>query len=255
MAVQEVLKVSSKRNDFILIAHRGGLQHRPENTLAAFRFAAQRGIDWVECDVRLSGDGVPVLVHDERLPDPNGGMRAVGELSYRQLKRIDFGNGESVLRLEELLSRFRNRLRFDIEVKELEAAERVLNLIEEHRLGDRAVVTSFIPEALQVVQEHAPNLARGLLVDRVFGRLVSGRSAIKAAILLGCSWFLPHFHSLSRGTISAAHAEGLRVIPWTVNRPEEALKLIDNGVDGLISDRPVDLLPAVGGRTMASEPI
>ncbi len=229
-------------DEFLLIAHRGGLYHRPENSAAAFHHMGTNGIRWVECDVRLTAEELPVLVHDERVLVPEEGLRAVRELTYSQLRKLDMGYGERMITLEDLIGDTDTNLNFDIEIKELDAVEKVVNLVRKYELLKRVILTSFIPEALQVIKDMNLVIRYGLLVDRLFGRLIRGRDAIRTAALLGCSYFLPHFHRLNRQQIDAAHQEGLLVVPWTVNEREDALRLVSLGVDGLISDRPDHLV-------------
>jgi glycerophosphoryl diester phosphodiesterase len=233
---------------FILTAHRGGLFYRPENSMAAFAYSADLGVEWAECDVRLSADGVPVLHHDERISLPVGAGKAVREMTAAQLASVDIGGGETVPTLSELLVNFGKRIRFDIELKELDTVEKVIPLVHKTNLLERSILSSFILEALQTARDLEPNLARGLLVDRLTGRIVGGKSAVRAAALLGCHYFLPHYRSLTSEWVTAAQQEGMLVIPWTVNRAEDALRLIELGVDGLISDRPDQFLSLIPRR-------
>jgi len=225
-------------SDFLLIAHRGGLYYRPENTLAAYEYMASMAVKWVECDVRLSRDGVPVLHHNDRVHVPGSGYRAIRDIEYKQLHSIDVGGGETIPALRELFERFGDSLYFDIEPKELDVVERVIPLVNEFGFGERTILTSFIPEALQVAGELAPELKRGLLVDRLTASLVDRRSTVKAAHLLGCEFILPYFRSLRADWVRAARSEGLKVVPWTVNSLGDAAKMIGLRVQGLVSDRP-----------------
>lgn len=225
-------------NEFLLVAHRGGSYYKPENSAAAFHLMRENGIRWVECDVRLTREELPVLIHDERLSVPDAGLCAVRDLTYQQLYELDIGGGERVMTLEALLADPESELNYDIEIKELDAVEKVVNLVEKYKLVKRVILTSFNPEALQVIKDMRPEIRRGLLVDRLFGRLIRGKNVIRAAVMLGCNYFLPHFHRLTHQEVEAAHHEGLLVIPWTVNSKEDAQRMLEMGVNGLISDRP-----------------
>ena len=147
--------------------------------------------------------------------------------------------------LKTVLRRFGRELRFDIEIKELDAVERIIPLIFDLDLVERVMVSSFLPEALQTARDIAPAIPRGLLVDRLTGRIVGGKSAVKAAMMLGCNYLLPHYKALSAHWITDAQSEGLMVVPWTVNRLDDGKALIDLGVNGLISDRPDQFFPHI----------
>lgn len=196
------------------------------------------GLEWIECDLRLSKDGVPVLFHDDSIPVLVGPDRKLRDLTAAELAEIDIGGGETVPTLEQLLVGFRDTLCFDLELKELDAVDPVIDLVRKTDCIERSFITSFLPEALQHGRDVEPGLARGLLVDRLAGRIAGPKSTIRAAALLQCAYFLPHYRSLTKAWVSAAHAEGMLVIPWTVNHIEDAQKLIDLGVDGIVSDRP-----------------
>ncbi len=155
--------------DFLIVAHRGGLFYRPENTLAAFDYSLEHNILWVECDIRLSKDGVPVLVHDDRLEMPHGNLRAVRDMTFGELSSIDVGGGECIPTLKAFLERFRDNLRFVIEFKELDGTMRIIKLIEDLGVADRVILQSFIPDVLQVAKDVAPEIPRGFLVDRIAG--------------------------------------------------------------------------------------
>jgi len=239
--VEELKQIDRKLR---FVAHRGGLYYRPENTLAAIEYISVQGIEWVECDVRMSRDGVPVLFHDERLQAPGKGNREVRELDADVLRTIDVGGGQMLPILREVLERFGSKLNFDLDIKELDVVDKVVGLIKKLELESKIIITSFYVEALQRSRELAPEIARGFLLDRLTGRLVNGKAAVRAAGLLDCEYFLPHFMILKPEWAKEAQSRGLKVIPWTVNQVKDALRLIDFGIDGFISDRP-DYLKAL----------
>jgi len=231
--------------NFHLVAHRGGLYYRPENTLAAFEYIVERGIEWLETDVRLSRDDVPVLFHDEGISPPGSGYRFIRDLDVHDLKAIDVGGGELLPTLRDLLERFGTDICYDLDVKELDAVDGTISLIKEFEVEARTIITSFIPEALQRAREIAPELKRGFLLDRLTGSLVDGRHAVNAAKLLDCEYFLPHHRILSADWAQMAKDEGLKIVVWTVNRLPDARRLLNLGVDGFVSDRPDYLREAI----------
>ncbi len=230
-------------SELLLIAHRGGLYYRPENSLAAFEHSVLLGVKWAECDVRLSRDHVPMLHHDDRIDLPAGDDKGIRELDANELAKLDIGGGEPVPSLREVLERFGEKLCFDIELKELDSVGKVVEVVLELQLSGRVMISSFIPEALQLARDIAPEIPRGLLVDRLTGRIVGPKSAVKAGAMFHCEYFLPHFTALSADWVLAARNEGMKVIPWTVNRLDDGKRLVDLGVDGLVTDRVDQFFP------------
>lgn len=228
---------------FLVIAHRGAFYYRPENTLAAFRHCRERGWWWVECDVRLSQDKVPVLHHDEKVYHAGRGDVLIREVNAEELKKVDVGGGEGLPTLYEILAEFGEDLAFDIELKEWESTIPVIDVISKFSIPRGVMVTSFIPEALEEAKRLAPEIPTGLIIDAITGSLVSSRNGIKAARLLHCEFFLPQSSLVKPSLVDEAHHQGLKVIPWTVNNPDQARILISWGIDGLITDRPDVIVP------------
>ncbi len=225
-------------NNPVLIAHRGGLYHRPENSLAAFEFSVKQGIEWVECDVRLTHDDIPILRHDDRLSTPRNGWKAVRDLNFEQLQSVDIGGGQRIPTLRDLFDKFSDKLHFDLELKEIDAVEKVLPLVQEFGVHDRIVITSFIPEAIQLVKESMPKISTGLLIDRLTGNIAGPRSTVKAASLLGCQLVAPDYRLIKEEWVVTAHKADLQIMAWTVNHMLDGVRLVEVGIDGIISDRP-----------------
>ena len=194
--------------------------------------------------MRLTRDHVAVLYHDHRCQIPGEGSFGVRELDFNRLKTLDIGGGEQDPALKTLFERYGDKLSFDLELKEIDAAQEVVKLLDEFDMHGRVIISSFIPEALQMAYDLASDVPRGLLVDRLAGRLSGGRNAVRAAGLLKCRYILPHAGLVNREWISEAASEGLKTIAWTVNRFDEGQKLLNMGIDGLISDKP-DIFQAI----------
>ncbi len=228
-----------------LIAHRGGLYYRPENSIAAFEHSVELGIEWVECDVRLTRDNVLVLHHDDGRSGHGNGRKAIHDLDYEQLKSMDIGGGQHIPTVSDMLEKFKDKLHFDLELKEIDTVEKILPLLEQLGAIERVVISSFIPEALQLVKELMPQIRTGLLIDRLTGNITGGRSAVNGALLLGCSFIAPDYRIIKPDWIETAKSEGLRTVAWTVNHMQDGIRLVDMGIDGLISDRPDRFIPLV----------
>lgn len=227
------------------IAHRGAGKLAPENTLAAFRLGAQYGYRAFECDVKLSSDGLPFLLHDAILERTSNGQGVAGEQRWRELSLLDAGSwhgrshaGEPLASLEAA-ARFciANRFALNIELKATPGQELLTGQVlgrEVLRLwagsGLAPLFSSFDPLSLQGARQSAPEVPRGLLLDS----LRSGW--LDEALGLGCQAVITNFRLMDRTTLETIHAAGLRALVYTVNDPAAAQTLIAAGVDGIITD-------------------
>ena len=233
------------------VAHRGAGKLAPENTLAAFRLGAAHGYRMFECDVKLSADGVPFLMHDATLERTTNGIGTGGDQPWHQLALLDAGSWHSRAYAGEPLPSFEGIARYclangyflNIEIKptpglEARTGEVVAQFAERIWRGQAVppLLTSFRPESLQAAQAAAPQLPRGLLLDTLAaGWFDTARQLDCAAIV--CN------HALwDRATVTRVQAAGLRCLSYTVNDPWAADRLVALGTDGIITDR-VDLFP------------
>lgn len=226
-------------------AHRGAGKLAPENTLAAFRVGAGYGYRAFECDVKLSADGVPFLLHDSTLQRTTSGHGPAGALAWAELSRLDAGTWHSRAYAGEPVPSFESVARFclhngyalDVEIKPMPGTERetgrVVAAMAETLWRDAStppLLTSFQPEALQGARETAPLLPRGLLLDS----LRSGwLDEVRA---LGCTAVVSNYSVMDATTIGALHAAGVRALVYTVNDPAEVQRLDRLGIDGIVTD-------------------
>lgn len=231
------------------IAHRGAGQLAPENTLAAFRLGARHGYRMFECDVKLSCDDVPFLLHDSTLERTSNGHGTAGDLPWHALAQLDAGRwhspafaGEPLPTLEAM-ARFclDNDYRLNIEIKPTPGTEQHTGAVvarQAARLWAQAAVppllTSFAPAALQGALAAAAELPRGLLLDALW------TGWLDSALSLGCVAVVCKHTLWDAASVAQAKRAGLRCLSYTVNDEETARRLIGLGIDGLITDR-VDL--------------
>jgi len=235
------------------IAHRGAGRLAPENTLAAFRLGAQHGYRMFECDVKLSADGVPFLLHDATLERTTDGSGTAGEQPWHTLSQRDAGAWHSRSHAGEPLPTFENIARYclhngwflNVEIKPTPGSEqRTGEVVARHaaRLWHGAsgppLLTSFYPPALEGARSSAPHLPRGLLLDR----LHSGW--LEEALRLGCVAIVCNHALWDTSSVTQARSAGLRMLSYTVNDAWAAQRLWDLGTDGIITDR-VDLFSPV----------
>ncbi len=236
------------------IAHRGAGRLAPENTLAAIALGQRLGWRMFECDVTLSADGVPFLMHDERLTRTAGLDRAVAETDWETIAGLDAGSWHSPAfraehppSLEAVLSLCAQlQLAVNLEIKPCPGREAATGLAvgELARLWRRPstlpppLLTSFSHEALQAARSVAPELPRGLLMEAL------SPDWQDIAQALGCVAIVAHQDLCTAQWLAEVHAQGWRALAYTVNDASRAQELIHNGVDGLITDAVDKLAPS-----------
>ena len=231
-------------------AHRGASGRAPENTLAAFRAAEADGADGIELDVHLSRDGVPVVIHDDTLERTSDGRGPVGEINLAELRRLDAGSwfgaayaGEGVPTLAEVFTWAEDRIRINVEIKDAAAGRKVCELLQAYPQV-RVLVSSFDHRLLAQLRRVAPLLPLGFLCDSLFWH-----RALSRAVAAGAESFHPRLDRTGRHLIQACQGKGLRVYPWTVDSPRQALRLWRLGIDGLFTNHPAALFSLREGRS------
>lgn len=233
-----------------LIGHRGAKMNAPENTIVSLRRSLEEGASWVEFDVKLTGDNIPIVIHDTTLERTTNGQGEVRQRTLADIKRLDAGSwfgpafaGERVPSLDETLEFLTaNAMGFNIEIKPCpgrarETTEIALAMIKRRWPSDGPVpiVSSFSLDALRTAQETAPALPRGYLVEKL---PVDWR---ENAAALGCSAIHPNSRHLSRDQVHEIKSAGYALLVWTVNEVGRARDLLSWGADSLITDAPGDL--------------
>ncbi|MBU0915225.1 MAG: glycerophosphodiester phosphodiesterase [Gammaproteobacteria bacterium] len=228
------------------IAHRGAGSQAPENTLAAFRLGAEHGFGMFECDVKLSADGEPFLLHDADLERTTNGQGLAGALTWDALSRLDAGSwhgrahaGEPLLRLESLARWLQALgLMVNLEIKPTPGDDARTGRVVADRVAQwwsqaevKPLLSSFSLEALDAARDAQPDLPLALLVDRWIPE------AIDQAVELGCCALVVHQAFLNDRRIEIIHEAGLKALAYTVNEAERADTLWAGGLDGLITDR------------------
>jgi glycerophosphoryl diester phosphodiesterase len=227
------------------IAHRGAGRTAPENTLAAFRAGFAAGFRMFECDVKLSADGVPFLLHDADLERTTSGHGRAGDQPWAALSQLDAGAwhsapfaGEPIPTLAALARWLNaNGAAVNLEIKPTPGTEaatgtRVAALAAQLWSGHAPppLLSSFSVEAMQAAARAAPALPRALLLDDLDGDWTG------VVRTLGCVAVVFHAPLVTAAHVDRLHAEGRRVLAYTVNEPAEAARLQALGLDGLITD-------------------
>ena len=227
------------------IAHRGAGKLAPENTLAAFRVGAGHGYRGFECDVKLSADGVPFLLHDATLERTTSGQGTASRLTWSELARLDAGAwhgnayaGEPPPSLDAIAAYcIRNDYALNIEIKPPPGEDTTTGAkiaAEVGRLWAAQIVapllSSFSPDALRAARDTDARWPRALLLDELRdGWLAEAQS-------LGCVAVVMNYRVIDDTVIEQLHDAGLRAIVYTVNDDAIAQRLLALGIDGIITD-------------------
>lgn len=239
-----------------VLAHRGLALDVPENTIAAFQAAVDAGAVYLETDVHATADGVAVLVHDpEILAD--GMAYRVRDLTLSQLRQLDLGHGHPVPTLAGALVTFPHA-RFNIDVKSEQAAGPAVRAILAEKAVDRVLLTSFDEARRARAIASLPGVASSASSERFarafLGARVGSLTLVRSALGTIRCVQIPEKHRtmrlVTRRSVRAFHRAGVEVHVWTVNEPDDMIRLLDLGVDGLITDRADVALPLLAARRL-----
>lgn len=233
------------------IAHRGGSTEAPENTVAAFEHARRLGYDYVETDVHLSSDGVVVVIHDpvlDRVADRPGSVHG---LPWPELRQARLGGSEGIPRLDELLAAWPG-MRWNIDAKHDAVVTPLVEVVRRAGALDRVCITAFSDRRIA-------------LARRLAGPALCTSTGPAATTALRMASLVPGSPSLGGGPrrvawgpagaaqvplrwgavpvvdhrlVTVAHRSGLAVHVWTIDDEAEMDRLLDLGVDGIMTDRP-----------------
>ncbi|NUU63958.1 glycerophosphodiester phosphodiesterase [Paenibacillus agri] len=230
------------------VAHRGFSGKAPENTLAAVRMALELPfVRWMEIDVQLSRDGVPVVIHDYTLDRTTNGHGKVREMNWEGIRRLDAGGwkgrafrGEKVPSLDEVLALVSGKLRLNIELKTVNdmypgLEQAVIDQVNARNMRDEVVLTSFDHGALQRIKALDPRFRTGLIYDSRSGDPVSKLQELQ------CSFLSIRFSRLNPLMASLLAEQGIQVMAWTVNKAREMRRLAAMHSDIMICTNRPDL--------------
>jgi len=251
----------------LVIAHRGGAGLWPENTIYAFEHAVELGVDVLEMDVHSTKDGELVVLHDETVDRTTNGTGRVEELTLAEIQGLDAGytwtpdNGASypfrgqglrIPTLAEVLAAF-PEARMNIEIKQGPIAARLCGMLRDYGMAERVLIVAFDAHTMSQFRRLCPEVATAAAEEEIrmfYGLNLAhlGRFYRPPAEALE----IPEYHGdrrvLTRPFIRTAHERNMQVHVWVVNDINDMQRIVDLGVDGIITDYP-DRLQAVLGRS------
>lgn len=222
-------------NKILKIGHRGAKGYEPENTLVSFEKAIEMGADGMELDVHLSIDGHLIVIHDETIDRTTNGKGVVNQLTLQKLKSFRINDKHEIPTLEEVLDLVSQRCFVNIELKNQDTAEKVVQLIEHYISNknwnhDHFLVSSFDWNALQQVRFLNENIRIGVLTETDLDLAISFARFLKAEALH------PYFQLLTNEYTAKIQEKGIQVFPWTVNEIDAIQRMKSFNVDGIITD-------------------
>jgi glycerophosphoryl diester phosphodiesterase len=257
----------------LVIAHQGGDGERPSNTMAAFTHAVEIGADVLEMDIHSTSDGVLVVIHDATIDRTTDGTGSVSAMTFSELQTYDAayhwptlddeegtpydghpyrGTGITIPSLEEVLRAFPDKL-MNIEIKQRSPAitQALCDLLRATNMADKALIASFDGATLRDFRARCPEVATSAAQDELTPFVVLAQGGLTGVYQPTAFAFqVPEraqgLTVISAGSIAAAHARNVDVHAWTINMPDDMQRMIDLGVDGIITDYPSELLRMLG---------
>ncbi|HEX5819844.1 MAG TPA: glycerophosphodiester phosphodiesterase family protein [Gemmatimonadales bacterium] len=228
------------REDVQVTGHRGS-GAAPENSLTAIRQAMAAGADYAEIDVQRTADGAVVVLHDGDLMRLGGDPRKVGDITLAEIQAVDIGArkdpafaGERVPTLQEVIDEVRGRMKLNIELKynrpDSLLVPEVLRIVRDNGFTDQATITSLDYSALADVERRAPEFRTGMIITKSVG----------VPAELPVDFLSVNQAAANVAMLERARQEGKEVHVWTVNTRDDMVRMIELGVDNLITDNPGD---------------
>lgn len=259
-----------KDKDFLTMAHRGGQGLWPPNTLFAFEHAVNLGVDVLEMDIHSTADGVLVVRHDPTVEGTTDGDGYIRNYNCSELKKLDAGftwtpdngttypyrgKGITIPTLDEVINAFPDmRLNIDIKPKDPDVVDLFCGTLRKHGILERVMVGSFHNEQLNRFRRLCPEVATSASQSEV--AIFFGLNSIYLDGIFQSrteAFSIPEHHGrlhlITEHFIRGAHAHNMQVHVWTVNEVQDMQRLIDWGVDGIITDYPDRLMAVVGRGT------
>lgn len=244
-----------------VIAHRGNSGPIPENTLAAIESAISLGVDMIEIDIRLTKDGVPILMHNDRVDDTTTGAGLVTDLMWDELKELDAGcwrgpefADEHVIALDAVLGLTHDRVALNLDIKAPEATAPTVAAVTQASASARIVISGCTSNGVRAIADMNGDIAILFNLDELLAGIdpstapAVARRSIDLALELGAVGInVPH-PLADADLVERAQAAGIGVWAFTVDEESRFVDLVDAGVTSLTTNWPERMLPLARGR-------
>jgi glycerophosphoryl diester phosphodiesterase len=227
-----------------ILAHRGLALDAVENTLSAFASAVEHGASYIETDVHASSDGIAVISHDDDLQRLVGRPECVSDLTAAELTALDLGAGEGMPSLRDALLAFPS-IRFNIDVKSVDAVEPTILAVRESGALDRVLITAFSERRRRGAVRRLGGVATSASAFRFFVILALAKIGLLPLFPVACRGLdavqvptsVGPFRVTTPRVIRSIHRAGLEIHIWTVNEAADMVRLVELGIDGIVTDR------------------
>ena len=234
-ALEDVILYDS-RERFVNYAHRGASEYVPENTFLSFYTGMYMGANGIETDVQMTKDGVLVLFHDKNLERLAGQGGSISDYTLEELQQLTFeknGLKDKIVVFEEFLKHFSFRdITFAIEIKQPGIEKEIADMLRKYNMHQKTVVTSFMPECIQIFKEYAPEYRVGFLTKEV------NEETLEFLKKIGADELCPYAPSVTADNVEKWHREGFNVRAWGVGCEELMRNAYDCMTDGMTVNFP-----------------
>jgi glycerophosphoryl diester phosphodiesterase len=221
-------------------AHRGGSIEAPENTIESFKYSIELGSSYIETDVQLSSNGIPYIFHDDDLKRLFGKNIIFNSLHSDEIDELILFDKYKIPTLESTLQKFPDTL-FQIDVKTDEVVLPTMEVIKKTNSTDKVCIASFSSKRLKQVHKLYPEICLSMGPFEVMKLLLASFGLYRNKVPGNCLQIPIYQYGIKLVTkrfINYIHSIGLKIHVWTINDEDTMQKLIDLGVDGIITDRP-----------------
>ncbi len=238
-----------------VISHRGANLEAPQNTIPAFEKALEIGVDGFETDIHLSSDGVPVICHNYTIDDTSDGNGEVRSMTLEKLRSHDFGSwfhekfkGTKLPTVDEFLNLCETA---DIEIMNIEIkppldgdmtiVAKTIEAVKAHGLFEKLLISSFSADVLVECKRVDPKCKTGYLYapNKLYYYTKMLFHYVEFAKRIKADYLHPHYFAVSKRYVEKLHANGIGVNVWTVDKPDVTRKMLECGVDGIITNAPI----------------
>ncbi len=235
----------------LVLAHRGGGNEAPENSISAFANMEKLGFKYIETDAHASRDGVVILFHDNDLSRTTNSSGKISRLSWKQISQVADESGNTPMKLADVLERFPDVV-LNVDAKEFSVVPHLARVIKEHNAVARISLSAFSEIRLRILRRKLPGIRSTLgplalvplimgahlpvWLQNIFFKFIPTPEQGVECVQVPESY--AKIQIINKKFIDACHARQQAVHVWTVNNPEKMRELLDLGVDGLITDEP-----------------